>query len=280
MGMTLPVQDPTGLPSWRVAGDRVEAFLCQTGCQLGPVRFDLGGRSVFPFYVAPWHAHEVEGPPVIQALRGDFFCMPFGANETAYGDEQHPLHGETANEVWTEVGPGEYELATSIRKSKVRRSIGLRDGEANLYVRNTVSGLSGPMCLGNHAMLDFKSSGLLSTSPFQFGQVFPGQFEDPAKGGYSSLARGERFHRLEIVPMENGSIADLSRYPDREGFEDLVMLVGTTDSDFAWNAVVFPEEGYLWFCLKNPRVLQHTILWHSNGGRHYAPWNGRHRNVL
>jgi hypothetical protein len=22
------------------------------------------------------------------------------------------------------------------------------------------------------------------------------------------------------------------------------------------------------------------LLWHSNGGRHYTPWNGRHRGVL
>jgi len=80
--------------------------------------------------------------------------------------------------------------------------------------------------------------------------------------------------------MASGSIADLSSYPAREGFEDLVMLIGDDSLPFAWNAVVFPKEGYLWFCLRNPRVLRHTVLWHSNGGRHYAPWNGRHRAVL
>lgn len=58
------------------------------------------------------------------------------------------------------------------------------------------------------------------------------------------------------------------------------MLIGDDNLPFAWNAVVFPKQGYLWFCLRNPRVLRHTILWHSNGGRHYAPWNGRHRRVL
>ncbi len=32
--------------------------------------------------------------------------------------------------------------------------------------------------------------------------------------------------------------------------------------------------------LKNPADLPVTMLWISNGGRDYAPWNGRHRGVL
>jgi hypothetical protein len=51
-------------------------------------------------------------------------------------------------------------------------------------------------------------------------------------------------------------------------------------ADFAWTAVVFPEKNFVWFSLKNPAHLASTVLWHSNGGRHYAPWNGRHRGVL
>jgi hypothetical protein len=49
---------------------------------------------------------------------------------------------------------------------------------------------------------------------------------------------------------------------------------------FAWTAVTFPRERYVWFALKDPRVLRGTIFWLSNGGRHYPPWNGRHVNVL
>ena len=269
-----------GQPSWKLTSDCVEAWVTEVGAQLGPVHFSLSGRTIQPFHVAPWHSDGVDGPPVIQSLRGDFFCMPFGSNERAYGDEQHPLHGETANEEWAQTGDGIWELDLRIRVGKVRREVMLRPGQQAVYVCNQVSGLSGPMCFGNHAMLAFNSPGLVSTSPFQFGQVFPGEFESPAAGGYSSLKPGEQFQRLELVPMANGSIADLSRYPDRDGFEDLVMLIGDDRQRFAWNAVVFPQEGYLWYCLRNPRILRHTILWHSNGGRHYAPWNGRHRRVL
>lgn len=59
------------------------------------------------------------------------------------------------------------------------------------------------------------------------------------------------------------------------------MLLATEQCEpFAWFAVTFPAEGYVWFALKDPRVLRQTLLWHSNGGRHYAPWSSRHLNVL
>ena len=58
------------------------------------------------------------------------------------------------------------------------------------------------------------------------------------------------------------------------------MVVHQARADFAWTAVTFPKEGWAWFAMKDPRVLRSTVLWMSNGGRHYPPWNGRHVNVM
>ena len=82
------------------------------------------------------------------------------------------------------------------------------------------------------------------------------------------------------MPCVDGSVTDLSIYPNREGFEDLSMVFSQSDLKFAWTAVVFPQEQYLWIAFKDPRILVGTIIWCSNGGRHYAPWRGRHRAVL
>jgi hypothetical protein len=82
------------------------------------------------------------------------------------------------------------------------------------------------------------------------------------------------------VPGKDGRNVDLTVYPARRGFEELVMLVGDPRQEFAWSAVTFPDEGYVFISLKNPRVLRQTVFWFSNGGRYYAPWNGRHVNVL
>jgi hypothetical protein len=120
----------------------------------------------------------------------------------------------------------------------------------------------------------------VSTSRLLRGQVAPLPFESPAQGGYQALRPGAEFRRLDRVPQLNGGLADLGCYPAREGFEDLVMLIHEAEEDFAWTAVVFPRQSFACFLLKDPRHLRSTLLWHSNGGRHYPPWNGRHRGVL
>jgi len=282
-----------GQPSWRFASDRVEAAITRQGGDLAPVRFRLPHGVVEPYSIAPW-AEEKPAPKIpslLQTLRGDFFCAPFGGNENAYRGEHHPAHGETANAPWklesfrkskteTEL---HLSLETKVRPGRVDKTLRLRQGETAVYCRHVLSNMSGKMNLGHHATLKFPDaagSGLIDTSPISFAQVLPTVFEKPAERGYSSLKPGAVFSSLDQVPAADGTVADLSRYPARRGFEDLVMVVHEATPDFAWTAVTFPAQRYVWFALKDPRVLRSTVLWISNGGRHYPPWSGRHVNVM
>ena len=282
-----------GQPSWRVASSQVEAFVSEMGGQLGPITFDRKGRKLRPYSVAPWAEERLDPsqPSIIKALRGDFFCLPFGGNATQFGREKHPVHGETANARWqfrsleTKAGRTclHLGLTTKIRTGQVDKRIWLVDGHNTVYSQHVVSGMSGPMNLGHHAMLKFPDapgSGLVSTSRFVYGQVFPEAFELPENRGYSWLKRGAEFTSLAKVPTITGETADLTCYPARRGFEDLVMLVNDAEAPFAWTAVSFPKERYVWFALKDPKVLRETVFWLSNGGRHYPPWNSRHVNVM
>ena len=282
-----------GQPSWQFASNKTEAAITQLGGQLAPVSFRLPQGVVEPFSVAPWAEEPATSKlvPLLRALRGDFFCTPFGGNETPYRGESHPPHGETANAVWKFESLGNVEdkttlhlsLAPTIRPGRVDKFIQLRENETTLYCRHIISGMSGRLPVGHHAILKFPleaESGNLSTSKIRFAQVCPTAFENPEQGGYSSLKPGAEFSRMERVPKADGSHADLSRYPTGRGFDNLVMLVHEARPDFAWSAVTFPQQRYVWFALKDPRVLRNTILWMSNGGRHYAPWSGRHVNIL
>jgi hypothetical protein len=282
-----------GQPSWRLASGQVEAFVTEAGGHLGPVTFDRKRRKLQPYSVAPW-AEEQTDPallPLLKTLRGDFFCLPFGGNAAPFGKERHPVHGETANARWQfrslESMAGRtclhLSLATKVRPGRVDKRIWLLEGQNTIYSQHVVSGMSGPMNLGHHAMLKFPDapgSGVISTSRFEYGQVFPGAFERPEKGGYCLLKPGAEFKSLEKVPTIAGKTADLSHFPGRRGFEDLVMLVSDADLPFAWTAVTFAKERYVWFALKDPQVLHQTVLWISNGGRHYPPWSSRHINVM
>jgi len=277
---------------WSLGSDRVQAFVTRTGGQLGPVFFRLGRRIIQPFSVAPWQNEPLPGLPVmLKILRGDFFCAPFGGNAAAFRGERHPPHGETANRPWTLAGrsraggtAGLHAVMTNrVRAGRVDKRITLRAGQAAVYCEHILSGFSGPMCFGTHPMLRFpdrEGAGLLSVSGFVRGHVAPDPWESPEKKGYHALKLGAEFTSLKRVPTRDGGVTDLSRFPARRGFEDLVMLVGDPRPKFAWSAVSFPGEGYVFFSLKDPRVLRHTVLWLSNGGRHYPPWSGRHVNVL
>lgn len=282
-----------GQPSWRFASDKVEAAITELGGHLAPIRFRLGRRIVEPFSIAPWAMEKLEGntPSLLRALRGDFFCAPFGGNETPYRGEKHPPHGESANARWRFNSLQEDSLRTTLhlslrtktRRGKIRKSIQLRKGDTAIYCQHEISGMSGLMNVGHHAMLKFPNvpgSGHISTSSIRYAQVLPTPFESPEQRGYSSLLPGAVFRRLDRVPSVFGGSVDVSRYPARRGYEDLLMIVHETRRNLAWTAVAFPDQGYVWFSLKDPSILRNTVFWISNGGRHYAPWNGRHVNVM
>ncbi len=283
-----------GAPSWTFASDRVEASLTCHGGHLAPVRFRTARGVVQPFAIAPWSGEQLPPgtAPVLHQLRGDFFCAPFGGSVRQWRGERHPAHGETATKRWEFVAhnttPSSVEfvarLRTKIRAGEVIKRISLRRGETNLYCRHELHDFTGPLSLGHHAMLAFPEKngpGQIHLSPWHEGRVCPRPFETPEMGGYSALKTGARFHRLSRVPLADGGMADLSQYPARAGFDDLVMVSSRARaSRLAWITVTFPKAGWLWFTIKDPRTLASTILWHSNGGRHYPPWNGRHRRVL
>ena len=282
-----------GQPSWSFGSGRVRATLTRLGGHLAPVTFTLGsGHTVEPFAVAPWAEQGLprEFPDLLRALRGDFFCCPFGGNGSPWRGERHPPHGETANRSWSLVSLERDEgrstlharLRTRVRQGQVDKFLTLVDDHAALYLRHVVTGMEGPMSVGHHALLKFAAGvdGVVSTSRFEHGQVLPVPFESPEGAGYQCLRPGATFRSLKRVPRQDGISADLTTFPARLGYDDLVLLAAPARLRLAWSAVTFSRPRYVWFALRDPRCLRSTLLWMSNGGRHYPPWNGRHTRVL
>jgi hypothetical protein len=203
-----------GQPSWHLASKQVDASVTTLGGHLGPVTFRLPGRTVTPFSVAPWAEEEYPSSmePVLQALRGDFFCLPFGGNGKTFRGEKHPVHGETASARWRFAGAESRDNLRSLhlqikpkaRSGNVDKRLFLYNGHHAIYCEHIISGMNGPMSLGHHAMLKFPDapgSGLISTSPFVLGQVCPAPFENPESKGYYTLQPGARFESLQAVPL-------------------------------------------------------------------------------
>ncbi len=286
-----------GQPSWPLVSDRVEALLSRQGGHLAPVTFRLRGKkTVQPYAIAPWALETIDAaePPLARVMRGDFFCMPFGANKLPYRGRRDLPHGETANARWhfesltadraLRQSTLHCSLALTVRPGRVDKRLSVRAGQTAMYCEHVLSGMNGPMSMGHHATLRCpgrEGAGRLSFSAFRRGYTFPEPLERPEKRGYSTLRPDATFTDLTRVPTITGEWADISRYPARRGFEDIVLLA--TDpaaAPFAWTAIAFPEDGYVWFALKDVATLPSTLLWMSNGGRHYPPWNGRHVDTL
>lgn len=291
--VTLPLETVLGVESWNLQSRAVDASLTRLGGHLAPVTFKIGSRRFCPYSVAPWATEPLPNdlPNVVKVLRGDFFCMPYGINARPFNGEQHAVHGQTANEYWQMESAqsngrelhATFSMTTTTRPAQVKKLIRLVNSHTCLYTRHTITGGEGLMPLGHHAMLRFPDepmSGLFSTSAVASGQVCPIPCENPATRGYQSLKPGATFKSLHQVPMIDGAMADLTHFPARPGFDDLVMLFTPPRQKLGWSAVTFPREGYVWFALRDARILRNTVLWISHGGRHYAPWNGRHTHVL
>ena len=279
-------------PSWILRNRQVELAVTRMGGHMAPVTFRRDTASpVQPYYISPWQGEGGSwGAPVLGPLRGDFFCMPFGDNATAWHGESHPPHGETAGRAWRLAGAESagkvsslmLEMRTRVRRGKVAKSLSLRDGHNAVYIQHTLTGLAGPMPLGHHAILAADGpdeSMLVATGAVRFGMTCPGVFGDPANRDYQSLAAGQRFVSLRRVPLifKTPAFGDCTRFPTRTGFTDLLAVFHKPGEVPAWTAVTHNREGWIWFALKDPAVLPATVLWIANRGRHAAPWNGRNR---
>lgn len=251
---------------------------------MAPVVFHLPGRDVSPYALPPWRPAEFPDlPPLLSVLRGDFLCLPFGAQTNG------PPHGDPANAEWALVSQDDRSITlhqqASYSGASIEKILSTRPGHHAVYAEHRISELEGDYNYGTHPVLDLSAlpegSARVSVSPFRRASVFPGLFSDPANGESQALMGGAEFTDLTAVPLASGESTDLTRYPARPGNDDLVMMVSepvTPEQPFAWSAAVF--DGYVWFSLKTPADFPATLFWMSNGGRSAAPWNGRHRGRL
>ncbi len=276
---------------WEIKTKDVKLFITEKGGHIGPVIFYTQSKApVSPYYISPWQCekHKNFPEPVLEPLRGDFFCMPFGANAEEFNGEKHPCHGEAGSAKWCFLDYSEkasfvkltLEMKTKIRHGKITKIIILANNENVIYSSHILEGFSGSMPVGHHAMFSVpmeERSIYVSTSPFQLGMTNPVLFSDPRNKEYQSLGINKIFSSLEKVSTlwKEPAFADCSEFPQRYGFTDLFQIFKKTTTKPAWIVAVFKKEGFLWFSLKDASVLPGTVFWISNHGRHSFPWNGR-----
>lgn len=246
-------------------------------------RLALGDLA--PLHTAPWVNDEPIVPdtgtaPTEQALSGDFLCAPFCANDVNGG----PIHGWTANAPWSladeAAGSASFVLSRDVQGARVTKTLSFREGEPFLYQRHDFIGGTGEMPIGHHAMIRVAGTAALSFSPKQLVFTPPDAPERDPSRGRSLLAYPASGPDLSAICFADGRPADLGTYPFAERHEDIVSMAEAGDSPLGWTAAVRDAENDIVLLLRDARTFPCTSLWMSNGGRDYAPWNGRHTRVL
>lgn len=262
-----------------ISAPGISATFTPLGGTLFPLTVTDEGREISPLHAAPWTPDEVpaDAPPHQRWLRGDFLAAPMGAGPNG-------LHGPAANAHWDPVLTDPQTLRATLRDpiqgATVVKELSVEANHPFLYQRHLFIGGNGHLPVSNHAMIALPRGARLSFSRKRWFETLPAPLEtDPTKGR-SALAYPRRHEDPADFPAADGSSVNLHRYPWAPAHEDFVAAVEDPSSTLGWTAVVRPETKDLFLSLKNPQSLPLTMLWHSNGGRDYAPWNGRHTGCL
>lgn len=235
------------------------------------------GAEIATLHHAPWTASEVppDAPPHQAWLAGDFLAAPMGPGPDG-------LHGLAANGDWrvmpSDPGTLRAVLDGAVQGATLVKELSVADGQPFVYQRHLFIGGTGVLPVSNHAMVHLPHGAKLSFSRKRWWETLAEPLE--TVNGRSCLAYPRRAEDAAEFPGADGGAVNLHRYPWGPAHEDFVAGVEDPASPLGWTAVVRPEEGDLFLSLRNPAQLPMTMLWHSNGGRDQAPWNGRHMACL
>lgn len=238
--------------------------------------WQVGGRH--PLHAAPWREEpEIQQDETLQLvnrrLAGDFLCMPFGRDDV----EDGPIHGLPANSRWEvlseDVAHAEFRLLAKPRGATVTKRVHLVGPV--LLQTHVIEGGTGEVTFAHHPMARMAEGGRLSFSPKRAALTDP----QPQYKGRNLWALNQLRGDLHL-DCEDGGQWDLHEYPAGHTVEDFAILVEARDARLGWTVLMRNAEDDMLVVLKDARLMPVTMLWISNGGRDFPPWNGRHTGVI
>ena len=278
---------PTPMKSFPLKSDRVSLAVTETGGQLSDVAFTLRRRAHGHARCTSRHGptkHFTDDiPPMLRMLRGDFFCRAVrrkrraSPTKRAFTDCPPTARGGLTGRTGAAL---DAVLDGTIMGATVDKHVELRPGESVVYQRHTFYRRQRPAAhrpsrdaARRHAAaarlraMDDRASRRRSRSK----RRRTGARCSPTNQTIGDLTQGEAARRRHCRPHD---------FPDRR------RIRGAVDARVRSGAALRldgrdggrPEAG----CGSRSRTsgrLPQTLLWFSNGGRDYPPWNGRHRRV-
>ncbi|ETX10124.1 hypothetical protein MUS1_04385 [Marinomonas ushuaiensis DSM 15871] len=265
------------------------------GAMVGPVQFRFSNDKVIqPFSIAPWANKEESKndklPPILKNLGGEWPCVPFGTPgtrrdlppewlrniESVESVNEAFMHGFSSNHEWQDISKSSQEAELSIEyplKHPVKglnRKISVTDNnqlEFELLVE-TEQPVELPIGLhGTFKLPNKPGKAKLMIDSFKGAYTYPVTVEP----GISILKPNQKIEDLEQVLRLDGRVENMTTLPLESVTEELILL------DLSEGRIRLQnyDEGYEVVFEWNIEQFPSCLLWYSNKGRDYYPWNKR-----
>ncbi len=260
------------------------------GAMLGPTLFVLpDGRQIAPFHIAPWFDGDqaVNQPGILQRLRGEWPCVPFGAASPRTAQDGWPAsdpaqepdrfpHGYGSNHDWRWLDAAKDEIALAIDYPAAHSIAGLERwvkpvaGEPALdFILCIKARRDCVLPIGLHPV--FRLAATAGAMRLAINAKAACTFPGPVDAS-SIFVPGQIVQDWDSIALKDGGTLDPATLPLVQHTEDLLQLLQVGGHAelcnraenyrvrLDWNADHFPD----------------LLLWFSNYGRSHPPWNGRH----
>ncbi|KSV72779.1 hypothetical protein [Sinorhizobium sp. Sb3] len=262
------------------------------GGMFGPVLFLLpDGRQVSPLHVAPWGNDPKRGtlPEILQELRGEWPCVPFGSDAerslpagwSATGesfDGAGVPHGHSSNVQWIWGDCDDRQITMECHYPEdhpirlLRRHIVPDSKAAAVDLTLEIEGRRPcRLPIGLHPTFRLSprpGSVVIEPGSYDWVWSFPGDVEP----GAALFALNRRWSSLKSVETRDGAAHDAAQVPLVEDTEDLLQLSGIDGS----LALHYRDEGFRARLSWQKEHFPSLLLWYSNRGRKAYPWDARH----
>ena len=260
------------------------------GAMVVAAQLDLGdGTLIRPFFENPWRYDRRNLDPFDRRLGAEWPCVPFGRPQAPEGlpddwtlkDDpeswSHTIHGYGAHNAWTLTRDGPAALVAQITYPDsapirhVRRRIALVDPQTIAFSLQIEARQPIQIGVAAHPILSLADLEPGTARLAVSGQNTVWSYPVDVEPGRSRFKPDQRAVPLTNVMDVGGRPVDATRLPLDGRTEDLLLL---TQPDGAVELSV-PPKGYAVRVQWVAKDFPSCVLWFSNRGRDYAPWDGR-----